>query len=198
MKLADWARQEGIDYKTAFRWFQAGTLPIPSTQISTGTILVHPPEALKTSKKTAIYARVSSSDQKDDLQRQLGRLAEYATQNSYEVVDAISEVGSGLNGKRPKLIKLLGNKEIDVILVEHKERLSRFGVEYIQALLESNNRKLVVMDETEITNDLVQDMIDILTSFCARLYGKRSAKNRAKKIVKDLETAKTLETPSES
>ena len=175
--------------KLLFDGFKLESYQFHLLKLGPGTILVHPPEPPKTAKKTAIYARVSSSDQKDDLQRQLGRLAEFATKNSYTVVEAVSETGSGLNGKRPKLIKLLGNKEVDIILVEHKERLSRFGVEYIQALLESSNRKLVVMEETEITNDLVQDMINVLASFCARLCGKRSAKNRAKKIIKDLETS---------
>jgi predicted site-specific integrase-resolvase len=189
MKLADWARQEGIDYKTAFRWFKAGILPLPSTQLPTGTILVHLPkiDETKETKRAALYARVSSHDQKDDLQRQLARLVEYATKNSYNVVETSSEIGSALNGNRKKLLGLLKNKDIDVIIVEHQDRLSRFGVEYIQALLETSGRKILIVEDREITNDLVQDMIDVLTSFCARLYGKRSAKNKAKKVIEDLQ-----------
>jgi len=188
MKLIDWAKQEGIQYATAWRWFRAGILPIPSTQLPTGTILVHPPivESTKSIKTAALYARVSSHDQKGDLQRQLGRLVEFATQNNYNVIETVSEVGSGLNGRRKKLLGLLKNKDIDIIVVEHKDRLSRFGVEYIEHLLETGGRKLQIIEEAEIDNDLVRDMIDVLTSFCARLYGKRSAKNKAKKAIKDL------------
>lgn len=195
MKLADWARQEGIDYKTAYRWFQAGILPLPSTQLPTGTILVHPPlpKNPEVTKKAALYARVSSHDQKEDLQRQLARLVEYATNNSFNVVETASEIGSAFNGNRKKLLGLLKNKDIDVIIVEHKDRLSRFGVEYIQALLETSGRKIVIVEDSEVTSDLVQDMIDVLTSFCARLYGKRSAKNKAKKVMKDLQKEESVE-----
>jgi predicted site-specific integrase-resolvase len=195
VKLADWARQEGIDYKTAFRWFKAGILPLPSTQLPTGTILVHPPlpKNPEVTKKAALYARVSSHDQKEDLQRQLARLVEYATKNSFNVVETASEIGSAFNGNRKKLLSLLKNKDIDVIIVEHKDRLSRFGVEYIQALLETSGRKIVIVEDSEVTSDLVQDMIDVLTSFCARLYGKRSAKNKAKKVMKDLQKEESVE-----
>jgi putative resolvase len=192
MKLVDWAKQQGIKYATAWKWFKAGILPIPSTQLPTGTILVHPvnPALTPKVKTAALYARVSSHDQKDDLQRQLGRLVEYATNNSYNVLETVAEVGSGLNGRRKKLLGLLKNNNIDVIIVEHKDRLSRFGVEYIECLLEASGRKLQIINQSEIDNDLVRDMIDLLTSFCARLYGKRSAKNKAKKVIKDLEKSK--------
>jgi len=194
MKLIDWAKQEGIKYQTAWKWFRDGILPIPSTQLPTGTILVHPPVLAtpKSVKNAALYARVSSHDQKEDLQRQLGRLVEYANSNSYNVVESTSEIGSGLNGKRKKLLSLLKNKDIDVIIVENRDRLSRFGVEYIETLLEASGRKLLIINQAEIDSDLVRDMIDLLTSFCARLYGKRSAKNKAKKVIKDLEEKKDI------
>lgn len=197
MKLADWARSEGIDYKTAWRWFRDGIIPHPTIQLPTGTILVEKPEKSTDTKKTALYARVSSSDQKNDLERQLGRLVTYATSNKLDVVESITEIGSGLNGKRSKLIGLLKRSDIDVIVVEHRDRLTRFGFEYLQASLAASDRKIVVLEESELTSDLVKDMIDVLTSFCARLYGQRSARNKAKKIVKDLEKEKA-ETTEES
>lgn len=181
MKLADWARQEGIDYKTAYRWFRADILPIPSTRLPTGTILVHPePQG---ERGVALYARVSSGDQKKDLERQLARLVQYAAKKNLKVVEATSEIGSGLNGHRPKLLRLLRDKEIGAIVVEHRDRLARFGSDYIEAALAAAGRRLVVMDPTERKDDLVQDMVDVLTSFCARLYGKRAAKNRAIRAV---------------
>lgn len=181
MKLSDWARQEGIDYKTAYRWFRAGSLPIPSTQISTGTILVHPPEAK--SNEAILYARVSSFDQAADLDRQIARLVEFATSRNLQIVRCVKETGSGLNGHRSKLLRVLSDPAIPTIVVEHRERLARFGVEYIEAALAAHGRQLVVADETELKDDLVRDMTDVLTSLCARLYGRRSARNRAKRAV---------------
>ncbi len=112
---------------------------------------------------------------------------EYATSNGYQVKGAIKEIGSGLNGKRKKLFSILRDPDIKTIIVEHKDRLVRFGFEYMEALLSSSGRRIIVVDETEMKDDLVQDMIDVLTSFCVRLYGRRSAKNRAKKAMKEIE-----------
>jgi len=178
MKLSEWAKRQGITYKTAWRWFKAGILPVPFTQLPSGTILVHPADA-NPSEAAALYARVSSSDQKTDLDRQLGRLAAFATNQGLTVVKSVSEIGSGLNGHCPKLIKLLADPKIRIIVVEHRDRLARFGSEYIEATLVASERKLMVVDKGEMKDDLVQDMTDVLTSFCARLCGRRSAKNRA-------------------
>ena len=92
---------------------------------------------------------------------------------------ALYEVGSGLNGKRRKLLRLLSDKTVNTILVEHRDRFARFGSEYLEAALAASGRRLIVVDPSEMNDDLVQDMIAVLTSFCARLYGRRSARNRA-------------------
>ena len=97
------------------------------------------------------------------------------------------EIGSGLNKHRPKLLNLLSDSEVQIILVEHRDRLMRFGSEYVEATLASQGRRLLIADPQELKDDLVQDMIEILTSFCARLYGRRSAKNKAKKAVKAIQ-----------
>ena len=186
MKLAEWARSQGITYKTAYRWFKKGILPVPAEQLLTGTILVSPPKQ-SADAGVALYARVSSCDQKDDLTRQLGRLVEYASNNKMKVVKSVTEVGSGLNGRRPKLVQLLRNPEISTIIVEHRDRLARFGAEYIEAALVSSGRQLIVVDQSEMKDDLVQDMIDVLASFCARLYGRQVAKNRAARAIKAME-----------
>ena len=86
---------------------------------------------------------------------------------------------SGLNGRRPKLARLLADPRATLIVVEHRDRLARFGVEHLEAALSAQGRRLVVVDPGETTDDLVRDMIDVLTSFCARLYGRRGARNRA-------------------
>lgn len=182
MKLADWARQQGIRYKTAHKWFQKGLLPVPARQLPTGTILVDvaPMEGLE---QAALYARVSSGDQKDDLERQLGRLSSFAAEQGFHVIKTAKEVGSGLNGKRPQLLRLLRNPVITAIVVEHRDRLARFGSEYIEAALQATGRRLIVVDTSELKEDLVQDVVAAMTSLCARLYGRRAAKNRAQKAV---------------
>lgn len=181
MKLSHWAKQEGISYITAYRWWKKGILPVPAEQIKTGTIMVYPQKA--TIGGVALYARVSSGDQKADLERQLGRLVAFANTSGLKVTKAISEVGSGLNGRRGKLLALLKDPTISTIVVEHRDRLARFGFEYIECALASTGRRLCVIDDGEMNDDLVQDMIDVLTSFCARLYGRRGAENRAKKAL---------------
>ncbi|HEY1977133.1 MAG TPA: IS607 family transposase [Candidatus Baltobacteraceae bacterium] len=185
MRLSTWAKKHGVHYQTAWRWIRDGTMPVPWTQLPTGTILVHPPEVH--SGGVALYARVSSADQKSDLERQLGRLAQYATRERLYVVKTVGEVGSGLNGHRPKLMRLLGDPFVQTIVVEHRDRLARFGSEYLEAALLAAGRTLVVIDRAEMRDDLVQDMIDVLTGFCARLYGRRSAGRRARNAVKAIE-----------
>src|SRR6201984_829063 len=178
MKLSQWAKEQGLTYKGAWRMWRAGQLPVPAEQLPTGTIIV---KEIKTpAHAVGLYARVSRSDQRKDLEAQLGRLVVYADNHRLTIVQAVSEVGSGLNGRRPKLIKLLGNPKIHTIVFEHRDRLMRFGAE---AALTAQERKLLVMESSEVNDDLVQDTIEVLTSFCARLYGRRSARHKAKKAL---------------
>ena len=156
-------------------------MPVPAEQLPTGTIIV---KEIKTpAHAVGLYARVSWSDQRKDWEAQLGRLVPYADNHHHRltIVQALSEVGSGRNGRRPKLIKLLANPKIQTMVVEHRDRLMRFGAEYVEAALTAQERKLLVMEGSEVNDDLVQDMIEVLTSFCARLYGSRSARHKAKK-----------------
>lgn len=182
MKLSAWARKQGVSYQTAWNWFSTGKLPVRAAQMPTGTIIVHEDEAA-TAGGVAIYARVSSSDQRADLDRQVARLSEYAAAQGLHVSKVVSEVGSGLSGKRPKLLKLLASRDVSTILVEHRERLCRFGFEYLQAALAAQGRSICVVSTKEVSDDLVRDMVEVLTSFCARLYGRRSATRRAKAAV---------------
>ena len=160
-------------------------MPVPWRKTPSGTILVDVPRDEKLIA-VALYARVSSHDQRKDLDRQLARLSHYAAEHDFHVVAAVSEVGSGLNGKRRKLLRLLSDATISAIVVEHRDRFARFGSEYLEAALLASNRRLVVVDSSEMNDDLVPDMIAVLTSFCARLYGRRSARNRAISIERAL------------
>ncbi len=92
------------------------------------------------------------------------------------------------NGHRPKLLKLLRDPSITIIIVEHRDRLVRFGYEYLEAALTAQGRRLIVIDDQEVKDDLVRDLIEVLTSFCARLYGQRAARNKAQKALKAIES----------
>ncbi|MBU4174147.1 MAG: IS607 family transposase [Actinobacteria bacterium] len=183
MKLSVWAKEQGISYQTAWRWYKAGKLPVPAEQMPSGAIIVHPPREPVTSDVVTIYARVSSRDQRDDLARQVERLASYASAKGLVLTGLVEEIGSGLNGGRRKLIRLLSDDKARTILVEHRDRLTRFGFEFIEAAMMSQGRSIIVADETEDTKDIWADFIDVVTSMCASIYGKRTARNRAKKAV---------------
>jgi predicted site-specific integrase-resolvase len=101
MKLSDWARQQGISSITAWRWFRTGKLPVPACQLPPGTILVEAPRPEGT---TVLYARVSSADQKADLERHVQRLQAFAQEQGWTEVTVVTDIGSGVNGKRKKLL----------------------------------------------------------------------------------------------
>lgn len=142
--------------------------------------------AANEARGVALYARVSSHDQRADLDRQLARLSQDAADHGLHVIDSVAEVGSGLNGERRKVMRLLRDSTISAIVVERRDRFARFGSEYLEAALATSGRRLIVVDPSGMNDDLVQDMIAVLTSFCARLYGRRSARNRAISIERAL------------
>jgi len=183
VKLREWAKKQGVSYRTALRWFHAGTLPVEAQQVATGTIIVKL-ESVLDDQKAALYARVSSSDQKTNLDSQLVRLTHFAVENKLSIAAVITEVGSAMNGKRPKLLKLLRDQSIKVIVVEHRDRLIRFGFEYLEASLAAQGRKILVLDHSEVKDDLIREMTEVLTSFCARLYDRRAARHKAEKAIR--------------
>jgi predicted site-specific integrase-resolvase len=186
MKLSAWAKSQGLSYHTAWRMWKAGKLPIPAEQLPTGTVILHPPVSALVGG-VALYARVSSSDQKADLDRQVARLAEFAAAQDLRVVEVVKEIGSGLNGHRRGLMRLLRNPAVKTLVVEHRDRLMRFGFEYVEAALRAQGRKVWVIDPEGISDDLVRDMTEVLTSMCARLYGQRAAANKARRAIEALQ-----------
>lgn len=185
-RLSEWAHRKGVHHKTAYKWFVEGKMPVPSEKISDRLIMVYDPELEKAKKKYYIYARVSSHDQKNDLEGQVARILNWATSNGYGISGVVQEVASGMNERRKKLQGLLIDPQANII-VEHRDRFSRFGFDLIQKTLSSQGRTILVMDDAEIEDDIVRDATEILTSLCARIYGKRSAKNKLEKAVKELE-----------
>lgn len=133
--------------------------------------------------RTVLYARVSSHDQRADLDRQVARLSAWVTSDGLPVDEVVTEVGSGMNGKRRKLARVLSDPTATAVVVEHRDRLARFGVEHLEAALSAQGRRIVVVEPGEVDDDLVRDMTEVLTWFCARLYGRRGARNRALKAL---------------
>lgn len=187
MKLSEWAMREGIASYTARRWANKGVFPVPVYRTPGGHWIVNDPKYETTNinpKRMVGYARISSSDQKKDLQRQADRIAAFMVNLGQTNPEVICEVGSGMNGTRKKLNKILSDPSVGLIIVEHSERLARLNLQLIQSSLEANGRKIIVIDDSEFDNDLVQEITEFMTSVCARLYGKRSAKNRAEHAMK--------------
>jgi putative resolvase len=181
MRLRQYANKMGVSYKTAFRWWKAGKLD--AYQLDTGTVIVRDPvEVSQTATGIALYARVSTQGQKADLERQVERLLTYAASRGYQVSKVVQEIASGMNDNRPRLMKLLTDKQVGMIVIEHRDRLTRFGFAYIEQLLQMQGRRIEVMFPTDPTHDLVDDFIAVITSMASRIYGRRHAKARAEKI----------------
>jgi putative resolvase len=178
VKLSEWARREGVHYQTAWEWARDGKMPVPAYQTPSGTWMVRT-EPERPAGRVVAYCRVSCADQKPDLERQAGRVVTGATAQGLTVAEVVTEIGSGLNGKRRELARILADPTANVIVVEHRDRLARFGVEHLEAALAATGRRIVVLGPDETGDDLVRDMTEVLTSMCARLYGRRCAKNRA-------------------
>ena len=185
-KIKDYAKKHHVQYRTVWNWVKANK--VVSEKNETGAILIIEDE-IKT-LTVAIYARVSSSENKENLERQKERLISYCNAKGYQVSKIVTEIGSGLNDNRPKLEKLFLDNSVNLIVVEHKDRLARFGLNYIEKLLALNDRKIeVVNPQTNDKDDLMQDFVSIITSFTARLYGQRRTKRAIEKLIKDLENA---------
>ena len=181
MKLSQYAKKAGISYKTAWRWYKAGTLD--AYQTPTGMVVVRDPQMERVGTgRIVLYARVSSADQKSDLERQVHRLRDYAAARGYQVAKEVTEIASGLNESRPKFLKLLADPTIGTIVVEHKDRSTRFGWNYITTLMEAQGRRMEAVFPDDTSDDLVNDFVSIITSMAARLYGRCGSKRRAERI----------------
>ena len=168
---------------TAWRHYNAGTLPPELQPKKIGNIIYVLDNPGGSAGRTVGYARVSGAEQKPHLENQANRLWAYAGQNGITLSSVVSEIASGLNDRRPKLRKLLRDPTVQPVIIEHRERLARFGVGMVEVILEARGASLIVIDDTEVPEDLARDMTEMLTCFCSRLYGKRSAANRAKRAL---------------
>jgi len=183
----------GISYSTLARWVREGRIRairtaggkyrVPESEVRRIA------EGLPISKevRAVIYARVSSSDQKSDLERQIQYLTEYCASKGYRVVNVLSDVASGLKTDRKGLLKLFNyvvNRQVDVVVVTYRDRLTRFGFDYLEYFFKQYGVGIEVAlgeEPKDAYQELVEDLVEIVTSFAGKLYGMRS--HRKKNLV---------------
>ena len=188
MKLCDYAKKYSVTYRTAWNRFNAGKIP-NSFKDKDGHILI---EIIKNKNidlsKVAIYARVSSSKNKVNLDKQATRLTQYSIAKGYQITEVVKEVGSGVNDNRKKLKKLLESDNWGTLVIEHQDRLTRFGFNYIQILLNKEGREIEIVNLAEDEkSDLMQDLVSVIYSFSAKMYGVRRSKQKTEEIIKLME-----------
>ena len=183
MRAKEWAAREGLNEQTVWKWCRENRMPVPFER-SGSVWLIHDPKyeipaIPAVGHRTVCYARVSSADQKADLRRQADRLKAFAIDMGVESPEVVVETGSGMNDRRRRLNRILADPTVGTIVVEHRDRLARMNAGLVESALRAAGRRLIVVDDTELDDGLVRDMAEALTSFCARLYGRRAARSKA-------------------
>lgn len=193
IKASEYAKKMSLNVRTVYRYYHNGKIKGYQDK-ETGTIFILNPFKNENNEdnlknKVVLYARVSSSENKTNLESQLEKLRLFASAKGYQIVKEIKDIGSGLNDNRSKLNELF-EKELnnfEILLVEHKDRLTRFGFNYIDILLKSHNKKIEVINLVDNNKeDLIQDFVSVITSFCARIYSQRISKRKVEKLIKEL------------
>jgi len=197
-------RRLGISYRTLKRWIYSGRIRAVVTP--TGRWMIPESEverivggrAESREVRAIIYARVSPSDQRSDLERQIQDLMKYCSAKGYRVVDVLSDAASGLNTERRGLLKLfnyVANRQVDVVVVAYKDRLTRLGFEYLEHFLKQYGVIIETVfgeEPKDAHQELVEDLIAIVTSFAGKLYGVRSPRKKRlvegfKKLLEEVE-----------
>jgi excisionase family DNA binding protein len=194
----------GISYSTLSRWVREGR--IKAIRTAGGKYRIPESEVRRIAEglpisrevRAIIYARVSSADQKSDLERQIQYLMQYCSSKGYRVVDVLSDVASGLKTDRRGLLKLFDyvvNRQVDVVVVTYRDRLTRFGFEYLERFFKQYGVRIEAAfgeGPKDSYQELVEDLIEIVTSFAGKLYGMRSHKKKKlvegfRKLLKEVE-----------
>lgn len=187
MKLSVWAKKQGIQYQAAWKMFNADMID-GAYKLPTGTIIVPDNKLDKKQDFIITYARVSSSENKSNLESQSNRLIDFCNARGWKTNCNIQEIGSGLNDNRPKLLKVLEEGKATKLVVEHKDRLTRFGASYIECCCKHFGCEVVYVNNIkDEKQDLIQDFISVITSFCARIYGQRRTKRKTEQLIRELE-----------
>ena len=192
IKASEYANRMSLHIRTVYRYYHNGKI-MGFQDKDTGTIFIKNPFKKQNDKtihnKVILYSRVSSSENKNNLDNQLERLRLYAVAKGYQIIKEVKEIGSGLNDNRTKLNEIFEKdlNKFEILLVEHKDRLTRFGFNYIELFLKSHNKKIEIINAVNTNKeDLIQDFISIIISFCTRIYGQRCSRRKTEKLIKEL------------
>lgn len=181
----------GVHKRTIHRYLTKGILKSYKTPDGWNRIKQSDLDLLKNCNDIKIYCycRVSTKTQIDDLNRQIEQVKEYCKNNGYEIANIFTDIASGLNDNRKnfnKLLETISHNNRSTVIVTYKDRITRFGYGYIQKYFDLFNCNLEIINSQEIKEDFIKDVLDIITVFCAKLYGKRSSKNRIKEKLSEL------------
>lgn len=186
LKLSEYASINRIKYRAAWNRFNNGKIKNAFID-EYGKILI-PINDDSNVTNCVCYARVSSNDRKDSLASQQKRLEEFANLKGFNIIKSYKEIASGMNDNRSELNKILNSDDWKYLIVENKDRLTRFGFNYIKTLLEKNNKGIIIINQTDDDKqDLMKDLISVIYSFSARMYGLRRRKNK-EEIIKFIES----------
>ena len=195
LPIGKFAKRAGVHPETLKRLEKANKL-IPAYKSDAGTRYYDPSQlsyfkgksSVDEPKLTIGYCRVSTRQQKDDLDAQVTNVKSYMLSKGYQF-DVITDIGSGINYSKKgllRLLELINNREIERVVVLYKDRLIRFGFELLEYLCQLNSVELIVIDHSEKSKEeeLTEDLIQVITVFAKRLYGSRS--KRTKDLLKDV------------
>lgn len=193
LTVEEYAEYIGVTSQTIYRWVTKDTMPHPFTRFGPRAIRVEVPDnyeettVTKTPSninktKTVAYCRVSTREQKEGLKEQKLAILEWANKNGITIDETVEEIGSGFNGNRKKLQKLLTRDDVKSIVVEHQDRLIRTNFQLLNSLLNHNNTTVICVNERNEDTDLMQEVMDFFVSACGRFYGQRAAKRVKEKV----------------
>lgn len=190
LKTAEYANRMGCTQRTVHRNFHLGRLEGYQDPLTKTIYILNPEydlsEQESDTKRAILYARVSSTDNKASLEGQMQRMRDYCAAKGYTVIDEVREIRSGLNDQRPKLDQILKREDYDLLVCEHRDRLTRFGYHYLETLLLRCGITIDVINQMENTDqELMDDFVSIVTSFCSRIYG-RKRKEKTEKIIQEI------------
>lgn len=193
IKISKLAKDLNITRTTLYNWKREGKIDFIKSNTGRNYVSIDTYNRLmgiveKKTEKVVIYCRVSSTENKSNLDTQKNRLISYCNAKGYQVSEVIVEIGSGINDFRPKLIKLLEKNDYTKIVVEHKDRLTRVGFNYLDTLCKVLGKEIEVVNNV-ITNEdeSIDDFISLITLFFPKSYGKKITKRNIEKLIKDLQ-----------
>lgn len=193
IKISKLAKDLNITRTTLYNWKREGKIDFIKSNTGRNYVSIDTYNKLmgiveKKTEKVVIYCRVSSTENKSNLDTQKNRLISYCNAKGYQVSEVIVEIGSGINDFRPKLIKLLEKNDYTKIVVEHKDRLTRVGFNYLDTLCKVLGKEIEVVNNV-ITDEeeSIDDFVSLITLFFPKSYGKKITKRNVEKLIKDLQ-----------